>query len=63
MLVLSRKPDQQVILGNGLIKIKLLQVDGNVVRLGFDAPTHIAVDREEIFLQKLAKQEAGVEQL
>lgn len=59
MLVLSRKPDQQIILGNGLVKIKLLQVNGNVVRLGFDAPSHIAVDREEIFLQKLLRQEVG----
>lgn len=63
MLVLSRKPDQQVILGNGLIKIKLLQVDGNVVRLGFDAPSHITVDREEIFLQKLSRQEIAEVQL
>jgi len=59
MLVLSRKANQQIILGNGLIKIKLLQVDGNIVRLGFDAPTHIAVDREEIFLQKLLRLEIG----
>ncbi len=63
MLVLTRKPDQQIILGNGLIKIKLLQIHGNIARIGFEAPAHIAVDREEIFLQKLLNGEINGVQL
>ena len=50
MLVLSRKPDQSLLLG-GEIKVTVLSIDGDRVKLGVTAPRHITVLREEIFKQ------------
>ena len=47
MLVLSRKKDQQVII-DGDIKIEVLKVKGNTVRLGISAPSHVKVLRGEL---------------
>ena len=47
MLVLSRKKDQQVII-DGEIKIEVLKVKGNTVRLGISAPSHVKVLRGEL---------------
>ena len=48
MLVLSRKRNQEVNLpGLGVI-IKVLQVKGNSVRLGFEAPHDVRVLRGEL---------------
>ena len=47
MLVLSRKKDQQVIIDGG-IKIEILKVKGNTVRLGISAPSHVKVLRGEL---------------
>lgn len=51
MLVLSRKKDEQIILSvNGQqVYVRVLQIDGNKVRLGIDAPPEIAVHREEVW--------------
>ena len=47
MLVLSRKTDQEVIIG-GDIRVRVLEVRGNRVRLGFTAPNHVEIQRAEI---------------
>jgi carbon storage regulator len=47
MLVLSRKTDQEVVIG-GDIRVRVLEVRGNRVRLGFTAPDHIEIQRAEI---------------
>jgi carbon storage regulator len=53
MLVLSRKTSENVIIGAaGGITVKILSVKGNNVKLGFEAPENIAIDREEIFVRK-----------
>ena len=48
MLVLSRKRDQEVCLPGLGVTIKVLEVKGNKVRLGFDAPEDIHVLRGEL---------------
>ncbi len=53
MLVLSRKQNQEIIIGDN-IKITVLKMKGNTVRIGIDAPQDIAVRRGE--LQKLESQ-------
>ena len=47
MLVLSRKQHQSLVIGEK-IKITILELKGNQVRIGIDAPESITVHREEI---------------
>ena len=49
MLVLTRSIGERVIVQNGEISVVVLEVKGNQVRLGIDAPKHIPVHREEVF--------------
>lgn len=48
MLILTRKIDESVIIGDD-VKITVLGVKGGQVRLGIDAPKHISVHRQEIY--------------
>lgn len=52
MLVLTRKIGEQVLIGNGVIQMRILDVKGRTIRIGFVAPSHINIDREEIYLKK-----------
>ncbi len=58
MLILSRKVGEKLIItGEGIsepIEITILNVNGNQVRIGTYAPKEIGVNREEIYLRKLA---------
>ena len=47
MLVLSRKQDQEILIGDQ-IKITILKTRGNTVRLGIEAPRDIKVVRGEL---------------
>lgn len=47
MLILTRKPGEAIYIGND-VKVTVLDVKGNQVRFGIDAPRNVAVDREEI---------------
>jgi carbon storage regulator len=51
MLVLTRKPDQSIII-NGNIKIQVLRVRGNAVSIGIDAPRDVIIDREETSMRR-----------
>lgn len=53
MLVLDRKVGQQVLIGKGAIEIKILRIRDGVISIGFNAPSNIDIDREEIYLKKL----------
>lgn len=46
MLVLSRKMGEQIWIGD-TIRLKVLEIRGGVVRLAFDAPRDVRIDREE----------------
>jgi carbon storage regulator len=48
MLILTRKLGENIRIGEN-IKITILDVKGGQVKLGIDAPPHIAVHREEIY--------------
>ena len=52
MLILTRKPEQGIVI-DGQIIVRVLAVDGDRVKLGIVAPTSIAVLREEL-LQEVA---------
>ena len=48
MLVLTRKVDEGIIIGDN-IKIKVIAIEGNKVKLGIIANKDISIVREEIF--------------
>jgi carbon storage regulator len=47
MLILSRKSDESIVIDQH-IKITVLEVRGNQIRLGIEAPREIPVVREEL---------------
>lgn len=49
MLVLTRSIGERLFIQDGEIKIQVLEVKGNQVRIGIEAPKHIAIHREEVF--------------
>ena len=50
MLVLSRKPEQSLHLGDN-ITVTVLGIDGDRVKLGIEAPRAVAILRHEVFEQ------------
>ena len=51
MLVLSRKPQESIVIA-GEITLTIIEVRGDKVRIGIKAPRDIDIDREEVFLAK-----------
>ncbi len=52
MLVLSRKAGEAILIGDA-IRITLVAVRGNTVRLGIAAPKEVAVDRQEVHERRM----------
>ncbi len=48
MLVLSRHRDQSIMIGDNIV-ITVVDVRGDKVRLGIDAPQEVPVHRQEIY--------------
>ena len=48
MLVLSRKKDEKIMIGDD-VTLMVIEIRGDKVRLGIDAPKDVAVHREEVF--------------
>lgn len=47
MLVLTRRKNQSLVIGNDIV-ITVLEVQGDNIRLGITAPRHVQVYREEL---------------
>lgn len=60
MLVLSRKKNEEIIIGDGLIKIVVVEIRGDKVRLGIDAPKEWAVHRNEVYERVQAEKKAAL---
>ena len=54
MLVFSRKKNERVVINENIV-ITIVEIRGNKVRIGIEAPAHIAIDREEIWVLKQAE--------
>ena len=48
MLILTRKLDERITIGNDIV-ITLLEIKGSQVKLGIEAPKGISIHRQEIY--------------
>jgi carbon storage regulator len=59
VLVLSRRPQESFRIGHDVV-ITVLEVSGDKVRIGIDAPAHVQVHRQEVYLEvQRANEEAA----
>jgi len=61
MLVLSRKKGQSIVIGDS-IEITVVDVQGDMVRIGINAPREITVHRQEVFQQIKAENQQALQQ-
>jgi len=47
MLVLARKLDESIVIGDDIV-IKVISIDKGIVKLGIDAPNNISILRSEL---------------
>jgi carbon storage regulator len=57
MLVLSRKKDERIVIGDN-ISLCVVEIRGDKVRLGIEAPPEITVHRQEVYDAIQAEQAA-----
>jgi len=57
MLVLSRRRDESIIIGDN-ITITIVEIRGDKVRLGIDAPKEVPVHRREVY-DAINREEGG----
>lgn len=48
MLILTRKLNEEIVI-DGEITIKIISISESQVKLGFDAPKNIEINRKEVF--------------
>jgi carbon storage regulator len=58
MLVLTRKANQSIMIGDG-IEISVLAIMGEKVRIGIQAPRDVPVYRKEVYLEIQKEQDVG----
>lgn len=57
MLVLSRKVDEVIRIGND-VRVTIVKIKGDSARLGFEAPSNVPIYREEVYQAILRDKEA-----
>jgi carbon storage regulator len=60
MLILSRRPGESVHVGDD-IKITILSIKGQQIKLGLEVPEHMPVYREEIYLKVQTQNTSALE--
>ena len=50
MLILSRKIGESIVI-DGRIVVRVMRLEGDVVKLGIDAPREVPVHRQEVYLE------------
>jgi carbon storage regulator len=49
VLCLSRKKNEQILIHGGLVTLTVIDIRGDKVRLGIEAPKEVQVHRREVF--------------
>lgn len=62
MLVLSRKKGETIIIGDN-IEISVIDIQGDTVRIGINAPRDISIYRQEIYQEIQAENRKALENL
>lgn len=62
MLALTRKIDESIIIGDD-IEIKVLEISGDRVRLGIEAPREITIHRQEVYLEIQAENKEATQNM
>lgn len=60
MLILTRKPGESLYIGDH-VKVTIVEIKGNQIRVGIDAPSDLRIYREEIYLQILDENKKAAE--
>jgi carbon storage regulator len=58
MLILSRKTNEKIMIGED-ISVTVIEIRGDQIRIGVDAPKHIKVYRQEVYDSIKAENEAA----
>ena len=48
MLILSRKTGETVVI-DGRIRVKIVRMEGDVVKIGIEAPSSVSIHRQEVY--------------
>lgn len=62
MLVLTRKPGQSIIIGDG-VEVQVLSVAGEKVRLGITAPREVSIFRNEVYDRIEGESQSGEDEV
>ena len=58
MLILTRRTGEKIRIGDD-VTVTVLDVNGNQVRIGFDAPKSVSVHRQEIY-ERIEDEKRGI---
>jgi carbon storage regulator len=60
VLVLSRRAGESIMIGDDVV-VTILEIRGDIVRVGIDAPRSVTVHREEVYRELEAANRAAAE--
>lgn len=62
MLILTRRVGETLMIGDD-VKITILKVSGNQIRIGVEAPKDVSVHREEVYQRVLQDKQSATDAL